>query len=106
MESTLEAITKRLKKLDLVLNVSKTEVCLFYKNDTVSVKIQFDNQQMLTKKVINVLGVTFDSKLTWAVQVDIHKANKALNTIKFIQKYFSTKKLVHILTSNFYSILL
>jgi hypothetical protein len=50
---------------------------------------------VVSKKVINVLGVTFDSKLNWAAQVELtfHKAKKALNAIKNIRKYFSSKEL-------------
>ena len=35
----------------------------------------------------------------------INKANKALNAIKLINRYFNTKELLQLLTSNFYSIL-
>ena len=38
---------------------------------------------------MNVLGVCFDSKLTWALHVAnaINKANKALHAIKLIKKF-------------------
>ena len=35
----------------------------------------------------------------------INKANKSLNAIKLIRKFFSTSELVNLITSNFYSVL-
>jgi hypothetical protein len=54
-----------------------------------------------------VLGVLFDSKLSWSnhVSKQINKANKALHAIKLIRKYFNNKELLTLLTSNFYSVL-
>jgi hypothetical protein len=39
IEKEVESITKWLRKSGLVVNMAKTEVCLFYKNDTAPVKI-------------------------------------------------------------------
>jgi hypothetical protein len=39
------------------------------------------------------------------VSITVKKANKALNANKIIGKYFNTKELLHLLMSNFYSIL-
>jgi hypothetical protein len=65
---------------------AKTEVCLFYRNDVAPISIRINSCNVKSKKVNNVLGVLFDTKLSWAPQVELSK---------FIQ----------ILTSNFYSIL-
>ena len=56
---------------------------------------------------INVLGVLFDSKLTWSdhVATTLLKTNKALCAIKLIRKFFTTKELVQIATATVYSIL-
>ena len=53
---------------------------------------------------MNVLGVLFNFKLTWANHIlkQINRANKALHAIKLIRKY---KEILTLLTSNFYSIL-
>ena len=107
MEKTIEAITKWLKKSGLLVNEAKTELCLFHRNDVAPITIRINNCNVKSKKVINVLGVLFDSKLSWAPQVElsISKANRALNAIKIIRKFFNSKELIQILTSNFYSIL-
>ena len=48
-----------------------------------------------SKQSINVLGVQFDSKLTWNDQVNktINKAKKAFHAIKLIRKYFNKEEL-------------
>ena len=91
----------------MVVNESKTELCLFYKKDLTPVTLKINNSIVRSKKVINVLGVLFDSKMTWAPQVEqtITKANKVLNAKRLIRKYFSSRELLQIITSNFYSIL-
>ena len=56
---------------------------------------------------MNVLGVTFDSKMNWQIQVSnaIAKAQKALYTLKLIRKFFSHKEMRTLLDSYFYSVL-
>jgi hypothetical protein len=56
-----------------------------------------------TKKLIKVLGVVFDSKLNWYDQNTyvINCANRALNAINMIIKFFTAKEL----TSLYYQIL-
>ncbi len=56
---------------------------------------------------MNVLGVIFDQKLQWSNQIAscASKSSKALCAIKLIRRYFSTKELLQLITSNFYSIL-
>jgi hypothetical protein len=56
---------------------------------------------------MNVLGVVFYSRLQWAQQVanSVTKASKALCAIKLIKRYFTTKELLGLITSNYFSIL-
>ena len=107
MEKSLEAITKWLKKSGLKVNESKTEICLFHRNDSTPIQININNTIINSKPHINVLGVTFDSKLQWHEQVasTISKSNKALYCIKLIKKYFTANELCQLITSNFYSVL-
>ena len=60
-----------------------------------------------SKSSMNVLGVQFDSKLSWSDQVNksINKSKKTLHAINLIKKYFKTDELKGLLTSNFYSVL-
>ena len=56
---------------------------------------------------MNVLGIQFDSKLTWAEQVNksINKTRKTLHAINLIKKYFNSAEFKCLLTSNYYSVL-
>ena len=69
MEQKLEMITKWLKDSGLVVNEDKTKICLFYKQDHHMIEVQINGQRIKSKKTINVLGVTFDSKMQWSDQV-------------------------------------
>ncbi len=69
------------------MNQSETDLCLFYKTDTMPITVIVDGVHIISKKSINILGVIFDSKLNWTEQVTsvIYSANKSLNTIKIIR---------------------
>ena len=107
MEVSLDIISTWYKKSGLVVNCAKTEVCLFYKSDVGSVSVMVCNNRITTSNQMNVLGVIFDSKLQWNAQVAscLKKANKSLCALKIIRRYFNTKELLQILTSNVYSVL-
>ena len=107
MEDKIKIIKKWLTDSGLKVNESKTELCLFYRNDTPQIEINIENIIIKSRNEINVLGVTFDSRLTWSKHVSnqINKANKALHAIKLIRKYFTTPELLTLITSNYFSIL-
>ena len=107
MQNKLETMSLWLTESGLKVNESKTELCLFYKKDTPPVEITLNNISVRSNDTMNVLGVCFDSKLSWAKQISntISKANTALHAIKLIKKHFSTPEILQLLTSNFYSIL-
>ena len=107
MEKSLEAITKWLKQSGMKVNQNKTEAFLFYKQDIAPIQLKVGNARIQSKKSINVLGVIFDSKLKWENHVlsAIKKANRSLNAIRLIRKFFNRNELLALITSNFYSIL-
>jgi hypothetical protein len=78
-----------------------------YKHETAPIQLKVGNTKILSKKSINVLGVIFDSKLRWANHVIIasKKANRSLNAIRFMHKFFNCNELLALTTTNFYSIL-
>ncbi len=106
MEKALENITKGLKKSGLKVNSAKTEMCLFYKSDTTPVTIILGGERVTSCKHINVLGVTFDSKLNWTTHIykTVAKCAKSLNAKKIKRKYFTIKEFLMLLSSNYYSI--
>ena len=69
--------------------------------------ININGKYIISKKVINILGVTFDSKLQWCnhIAATSNKALKALNAIRIIKKIFTKKELLQLITSNVLSIL-
>ena len=103
----LERIIKWLKESGLKVNESKTELCVFHRTENTDGGLLLDNVLINCKGEINVLGITFDSKLQWCSQVSraIKGANKSLQAVKLIRKYFTTTEIVQLLTSNFYSTL-
>ena len=62
---------------------------------------------LFQKKLINVLGVIFDSKMQWSDHVAYasSKALKASNAIKLIKRYFNKKEILQLITSNVFSTL-
>ena len=56
---------------------------------------------------MNVLGVTFDSKLNWSSHTTkaIAKAKKALYALRLLRKFFPPDKMRSLLDSYFYSVL-
>ena len=105
MQMKLEMITKWLKDSGLVVNESKTEICLFHRNDNQVITLILQNQRIVSKTSMNVLGVVFDSKLTWSNQVSnaITKANKSLCALRLLKRYFLPHEMKLLLTSNYFS---
>ena len=90
-----------------MVNASKTEICLFSKRDTAPISITINGVSVQSTKTISVLGVIFDSRLTWGPQVTkaITKSSRALNALRIIGRFFNKKEKIQLVTSNFYSIL-
>ena len=107
MKKSLEAITKWLRDSGLKVNESKTEICMFHRNDSHSIEIELNGITLKSTPQIKVLGVIFDSGLKWTQQITntVRKAKMALNAIKLIKKYFSPTEIRTLLTANFFSIL-
>ena len=109
-----ELILKKLKnceswltKSGMKVNEQKTGLCLFHNNDTAPIIINFYGADIRSTPNINVLGVIFDQKLQWSDHVaqSILKSNRALNAIRLLKRHFTTKELLQLLTSNYYSVL-
>ena len=107
MERSLEMITKWLKESGLKVNESKMEICLFHRKDQPPIAVEFNGTLVVSKKAMNMLGVSFDSKLNWQNQIQkaITKSKKALHAIFLIRKHITKTELLQITTSNYYSIL-
>jgi hypothetical protein len=53
----------------LKVNLEKTEIVIFHRTDTATSSIKINEIEISTKKQMSVLGVIFDSKLDWSLQV-------------------------------------
>ena len=97
-------MTDWLKGSGLAVNESKTEFCVFHKNDMRRVTISLKGRQHQTKNQIKILGIIFDTKLTWTehVKYAIAGANKAKQALKLIAKYFTEEELLKLSTAYFY----
>ncbi len=109
MDARLFIINQWLTNSGLKVNNVKTELCLFYKSDTLpfTCNIITCGTEITSSKTINVLGLMFDSKLNWTNHIynAVSKSSKSLNTSKIIRKYFTMKEFLLLLTSNYYSVL-
>ena len=107
LEQELEMITKWLKDSGLKVNEAKTEMCLFHRNDQPAISINLQGNLITSSKTMNVLGILFDSKLSWGPQVSqsIVKANRALHAIRIIKKYFNATQIKTLLTTYYYTVL-
>jgi hypothetical protein len=74
----LEIIVKWLKDSGLMVNSSKTEICLFHRNDQQEVIVKVSGAPIKSKNSMNILEVIFDFKLNRKEQVT--------NTIKKIKQ--------------------
>ena len=100
-------ITKWLKDSGLAVNESKTELCLFHRNDKPIIEINFLGHKINSKKFMNVLGVMFEGKLDWHIHISeaIKKATRTIYALRLIKKYFTPTDMRVLLDSYFYSTL-
>ena len=93
MQTKLELITKWLRDSGLKVNDSKTEICLFHRKDHPPISLNLNGNNLKSKDSMNVLGVAFNCKLNWQIQVQktITKAESSLHAIQLISKHFTKK---------------
>jgi hypothetical protein len=103
-ETTEQAILW-FKKSGLCVNEQKTEVCVFNKNDVGRHMVELNGLNIEVNKQIKVLGLIFDTKLTWFAQAmsAIEKANRIKQGLRMVNKYFTKEEMVKLSTSLFYS---
>ena len=103
--SRLNIVVSFLRDSGLHINNSKTEICVFHGRDTRINTAIINGQEVLVSKVMRILGVYFDSKLTWFNHVShaINSANKAKQALCIINRFFSLEELLKLSTAYFYS---
>jgi len=106
-EVTKETMSKHLKWLEdngLVCNIEKTEIMSISQDP---VTIEFGDKKVQSTNTMNVLGLTFDSKLDWGSQISstISKCSRTLHGLRNIRKFFNTNQFKQIITAFFFSVL-
>ena len=94
-----------MKQSGLIINDKKTDLCIFHRKSQEKVTIEVHGTMIESANHINILGIIFDSNMTWDQQYD-HAAKSAshnLHAICIIAKYFNPEEKNTLLTSLFYS---
>ena len=91
----------------MVVNESKTDLCLFCRQDCPPLVVNINGKFLISRSIINILGVTFDCKLQWREQIASvsNKATKSINAIRLIRKFFTKVELLQLITANVFSVL-
>jgi hypothetical protein len=108
--SSLERITEAvltnhvgwLRKHGMIVNASKTELMHF---GDATMQISCEDGCLVSSKTMNVLGITFDSKMSWEPQA--RRAMKNCQMLKpalrCLKTKLSKKELLQVITSNYFS---
>jgi hypothetical protein len=104
LQFQVQKVEKWLTSSGLKVNVEKTEIAIFHKTDTATTSIKINDIEIHTKKQMSILGVIFDSKLEWSLQVEnlVRKARSSLQGLRILNKYFTTPERLVFITSFFY----
>jgi hypothetical protein len=70
LQFQIQKVQNWLTSSGLKVNLEKTEIVIFHRTDTATSSIKINEIEISTKKQMSVLGVIFDSKLDWSLQVE------------------------------------
>ena len=78
-ETKLWRIVKWLSDSGMKFKEQKTDLCLFYKEDTARITLNLNGKLIKSNKTINIQRVVFDSKMQWCYHIPlaVKKANIA-----------------------------
>ena len=99
------SVSNWLTNSGLKINDLKTEICIFHRKEKALATININNNEIKMSNQITILGIIFDSNLTWDLQYNnsIKEANHNLYAIKIIANYLTKEEKMTLLTSLFYS---
>ncbi len=102
---TMEKHLEWLDKNGMVCNVDKTEMMIMDGKENTTIKVR--GRTIPAQTEMNVLGITFDSTLTWAKQVakTTGKTNRMLHGLRKIRRFLDTKQTKQVITSFYFSVL-
>jgi len=105
LEIKLQRVELWYKQSGLKVNVDKTEIVLFHRTDIKSEVVNLNGHLINTKQSMKVLGIIFDSKLEWMLQVEsnVISARKTTQALRIVRRYFTCSERIQLLTSLVYS---
>jgi len=111
VKSKIKAVStrhiKKLNKLGMKVNESKSEAVIFGKKAQSGIDINIGDVVIKTTEVMKVLGITFDSKLSWEAHISclLKKCNSKLAVLKKLRHKFTLEQFKKIITSQYFSVL-
>lgn len=102
-ENTMNKHLEWLRENGMVCNVAKTEMMIMNQEESTSITV--NNRIIHTQSQMNVLGITFDSKMNWERQVSrtISKTNRMLHGLRKIRRFLGSDQAKQVVTSFYYS---
>jgi hypothetical protein len=96
-----------LQDVGMVVNSLNTETMYFSKHDQVGLKIQVSSSEIQVVTTMRVLGVLFNSKLSWGSHITniSNIVKKKIHTLRKISADFNQSELISIAHGSIYSIL-
>jgi hypothetical protein len=104
-EETMKNHLRWLSSNGMVCNTDKTEVMIT--NHNTPEKIVVDGYELQSQCEMKVLGIIFDTSLSWAPQVNnaISKSNRTLHGLRLIRNHLTKEQAKQVLTSFYFAVL-
>jgi hypothetical protein len=89
----------------LKVNLGKTELTIFHRNDTSTSEIRVNDITVKSSPALKVLGIVFDNRLQWDRQVEkvTKETRRSLQGLKIIKRHFTETEILTLITSHCYS---
>jgi len=78
---------------------------VFHRYETSRSEIRVGNTVITSKSTMKVLGIHFDSRMSWDIQVDnaILNSRKSLHALRLVRTFFTDKEMIKSVTANVFS---
>jgi len=105
-EDCINAHTKALLTLGMIVNGKKTEA-IYFNKERKSITLNCNGELITTGKEMKILGVLYDEKMSWTnhIKKTIGKMNRLSAGLKFLRKRLQKKEFLKATTSQFYGLL-
>jgi hypothetical protein len=103
VENTMKVHVQWLRRRGMIVNADKTELMVFQSAEELVVNV--DDVVIKSKPTMKVLGLEFDSFLTWAPQLNkaMMSCQRMKPALRCLRSKLSRKELLQVITSHYYS---